>query len=142
MKYQIFKQKFSEMEGLNLRIREAKQGFLFYAFSTLLIALQFGLYITDSSILGLMDLEGWLFFITSCISSASSSDYPAITGRVSTLLISSRSSSSACRNWDTRYRPILVPPLPTRHSAESSLVGCQAFIPRQKAIRRWSEIQG
>lgn len=25
MKYQIFKQKFSEMEGLNLRIREAKQ---------------------------------------------------------------------------------------------------------------------
>ena len=70
MKYQIFKQKFSEMEGLNLRIREAKQGFLFYAFSTLLIALQFGLYITDSSILGLMDLEGWLFFITSCISHA------------------------------------------------------------------------
>ena len=47
MKYQIFKQKFSEMEGLNLRIREAKQGFLFFAFSTLLIALQFGLYITD-----------------------------------------------------------------------------------------------
>ena len=70
MKYQIFKQKFSEMEGLNLRIREAKQGFLFFAFSTLLIALQFGLYITDSSILGLMDLEGWLFFITSCISHA------------------------------------------------------------------------
>lgn len=70
MKYQIFKQKFSEMEGLNLRIREAKQGFLFYAFSTLLIALQFGLYITDSSILRLMDLEGWLFFITSCISHA------------------------------------------------------------------------
>lgn len=389
MKYQIFKQKFSEMEGLNLRIREAKQGFLFFAFSTLLIALQFGLYITDSSILGLMDLEGWLFFITSCIShaamfalipyllsliftfcrctktarivqivgiillciinylnsqvyaiyhfhingfvlsmvfgegageifnfdimlylkeialflvvaaivvgtwyasyllwkkrqkayawtiagciigctlfahlchiygafyqqpsvmkssallpyyfpttsnglllklgctppresmiqmngkqsadiqypiqplqkekmnpdslpniifilidswntrsltaecmpnayqfaqqnqwfsnhvsgsmepeavcSASSSDYPAITGRVLTLLISSRSSSSACRNWDTRYRPILVPPLPTRHSGESSLVGCQASIPRRKAIRRWSEIQG
>ena len=37
---------------------------------SLLIALQFGLYITDSSILGLMDLEGWLFFITSCISHA------------------------------------------------------------------------
>ena len=70
MKYQIFKQKSSEMEGLNLRIREAKQGFLFFAFSTLLIALQFGLYITDSSILELMDLEGWLFFITSCISHA------------------------------------------------------------------------
>lgn len=47
-----------------------KQGCLFYAFSTLLIALQFGLYITDSLILGLMDLEGWLFFITSCISHA------------------------------------------------------------------------
>ena len=70
MKYQIFKQKSSEMKGLNLRIREAKQGFLFFAFSTLLIALQFGLYITDSSILELMDLEGWLFFITSCISHA------------------------------------------------------------------------
>ena len=68
MKYQIFKQKSSEMKGLNLRIREVKQGFLFFAFSTLLIALQFGLYITDSSILELMDLEGWLFFITSCIS--------------------------------------------------------------------------
>ena len=38
MKYQIFKQKFSEMEGLNLRIREAKQGFLFFCL----------LYITDS----------------------------------------------------------------------------------------------
>lgn len=70
MKYQIFKQKSSEMKGQNLRIREAKQGFLFFAFSTLLIALQFGLYITDSSILELMDLEGWLFFITSCISHA------------------------------------------------------------------------
>lgn len=70
MKYQIFKQKSSEMKGQNLRIREAKQGCLFFAFSTLLIALQFGLYITDSSILGLMDLEGWLFFITSCISHA------------------------------------------------------------------------
>ena len=55
MKYQIFKQKSSEMKGLNLRIREAKQGFLFFAFSTLLIALQFGFYITDSSILELMD---------------------------------------------------------------------------------------
>lgn len=59
-----------------------------------------------------------------------------------TLLISSRSSSSAYRNWDTRYRPIRVPPLPTRLSGESSLAGCQASIPRQKAIRRWSEIQG
>ena len=29
MKYQIFKQKSSEMKGQNLRIREAKQGFLF-----------------------------------------------------------------------------------------------------------------
>ena len=34
MKYQIFKQKSSEMKGLNLRIREVKQGFLFFAFST------------------------------------------------------------------------------------------------------------
>lgn len=42
----------------SLIIKSIKQGFLFFAFSTLLIALQFGLYITDSSILGLMDLEG------------------------------------------------------------------------------------
>lgn len=54
----------------SLIIKSIKQGFLFFAFSTLLIALQFGLYITDSSILELMDLEGWLFFITSCISHA------------------------------------------------------------------------
>ena len=54
----------------SLIIKGIKQGCLFYAFSTLLIALQFGLYITNSSILEMMDLEGWLFFITSCISHA------------------------------------------------------------------------
>lgn len=54
----------------SLIIKGIKQNCLFYAFSTLLIALQFGLYITDSSILEMMDLEGWLFFITSCISHA------------------------------------------------------------------------
>ena len=74
MKYQIFKQKFSEMEGLNLRIREAKQGFLFYAFSTLLIALQFGLYITDSSILEMMDvprrLESYRLLVSYCSASS------------------------------------------------------------------------
>lgn len=58
------------MNYKSLIIKGLKQGCLFYAFSTSLIALQFGLYITDSSILGLMDLEGWLFFITSCISHA------------------------------------------------------------------------
>ena len=73
--------------------------------------------------------------------SVSSSDYHAITWRVSTLPISSRSSSSACRNWDTRYRPIRVPPLPTRHSAESSLAGFQASIPRRKERLRWNVIQ-
>mgnify|MGYP000740702389 FL=1 len=54
----------------SLIIKGIKQGCLFYAFSTLLITLQFGLYITDSSILEMMDLGGWLFFITSCISHA------------------------------------------------------------------------
>lgn len=58
------------MNYKSLIIKGIKQGCLFYAFSTLLITLQFGLYITDSSILEMMDLEGWLFFITSCISHA------------------------------------------------------------------------
>lgn len=238
MNYQNLKHKLPKMERQHTLLQEIKRGFLFFAFSTLLIALQFGLYITDSPILELMDFEGWLFFIASCIShaamfalipyllslifirfrwyktarivqiagvvllciinylnsqvyaiyhfhingfvlsmvfgegageifnfdmmlylkeialfvvvaamepeaaySVSSLDYRAITGRVSTLPISSRSLSSACRNWDTRYRPIRVPPLPTRHSAESSLAGFQAFIQKQKEKLRWSEIQ-
>ncbi len=44
---------------------------MFYAFSTLLIAVQFGSYITGSSMLDFMDFEGWIFFIASCISHAS-----------------------------------------------------------------------
>ncbi len=52
-------------------IRGLKQGCLFYAFSTLLIAVQFGSYITGSSMLDFMDFEGWIFFIASCISHAS-----------------------------------------------------------------------
>lgn len=52
-------------------IKGLKQGCLFYALSTLLLAIQFGSYIIGSSILDFMDIEGWLFFITSCISHAS-----------------------------------------------------------------------
>lgn len=48
-----------------------KRGFLFYALSVLVIALQFVSYIFGNSILDLMDLEGWLFFIASCVSHAS-----------------------------------------------------------------------
>lgn len=55
----------------NQLIKSIKQGFLFYAFSTILIAIQFGFYIVDSSILDYMDLEGWVFFAASCVSHAS-----------------------------------------------------------------------
>lgn len=48
-----------------------KQGCLFYALSTLLIAIQFGGYMIGSTILDFMDFEGWVFFIASCVSHAS-----------------------------------------------------------------------
>lgn len=48
-----------------------KRGFLFYALSVLVIAFQSVSYIFGNSILDLMDLEGWLFFIASCVSHAS-----------------------------------------------------------------------
>ena len=70
MNYQNLKHKLPKMERQHTLLQEIKRGFLFFAFSTLLIALQFGLYITDSPILELMDFEGWLFFIASCISHA------------------------------------------------------------------------
>ena len=51
MNYQNLKHKLPEMGRQHTLLHEIKRGFLFFAFSTLLIALQFGLYITDSPIL-------------------------------------------------------------------------------------------
>lgn len=48
-----------------------KLTFLVYAFSALLLAFIFGTYICGNTVLNLMNLEGWIFFITSCISHAS-----------------------------------------------------------------------
>lgn len=48
-----------------------KQGCLFYALSTLLLAIQFGSYIIGSTVLDFMDFEGWVFFIASSVSHAS-----------------------------------------------------------------------
>ena len=47
-----------------------KRGFLFYAASTLLLAVQLMCYLFGSSTIELMDFFGYLFFITSCISHA------------------------------------------------------------------------
>ena len=44
----------------NQFLNDMKQGLLFYAFSTILIATQFGFYIVGSPILDYMDLEGWV----------------------------------------------------------------------------------
>ena len=55
----------------NQLINGLKQGFLFYAFSTILIAIQFGFYIVGSPVLDYMDFEGWVFFAASCVSHAS-----------------------------------------------------------------------
>lgn len=55
----------------NQLINGLKQGFLFYAFSTILIAIQFGFYIVGSLVLDYMDFEGWVFFAASCVSHAS-----------------------------------------------------------------------
>lgn len=44
----------------NQLINGLKQGFLFYAFSTILIAIQFGFYIVGSPVLDYMDFEGSL----------------------------------------------------------------------------------
>lgn len=55
----------------NQLINGLKQGFLFYAFSTILIAIQFSFYIVGSPVLDYMDFEGWVFFAASCVSHAS-----------------------------------------------------------------------
>lgn len=46
------------------------RGFLFYALSTFAVAVQLGFNIEGSSILGMMNLEAWLFFAASCVSHA------------------------------------------------------------------------
>lgn len=47
-----------------------KRGFLFYAFSTLAVAVLMGFNITGSNIAEMMNLETWLFFLASCVSHA------------------------------------------------------------------------
>ena len=58
MNYQNLKHKLPEKGKQHTLVQKINQGSLFFAFSTLLIALQFGLYIIDSPILELMDFEG------------------------------------------------------------------------------------
>lgn len=48
-----------------------RRAFLFYVLATLLVALQFLLYTTSSSVVEAMDFEGWGFFIVSAVSHAS-----------------------------------------------------------------------
>lgn len=48
-----------------------KRSFLYFGFSAILIAIQFLFYLLNSPQLEMMDLSGWLFFIASCISHAS-----------------------------------------------------------------------
>ncbi len=47
-----------------------RRGFLFYALSSLLIAAQFVGYIFGNPVLGDMDAEGWVFFVSSCVGHA------------------------------------------------------------------------
>lgn len=47
-----------------------KQGFIYYVATSLIIAVQFFLYITKSSIASSMDSTGWLFYCTACLSHA------------------------------------------------------------------------
>lgn len=51
----------------NQLINGLKQGFLFYAFSTILIAIQFSFYIVGSPILDYMDLEGCSILCEPCL---------------------------------------------------------------------------
>ena len=61
----------------SLPIREGKErglmklSFLFYAFSSLLLAFMFCTYMIGSSVLSSMNFEGWVFFVVSAISHAS-----------------------------------------------------------------------
>ena len=52
-------------------IYSLKKGFVFYALSTIATALLMVGFIDGTSIAELMDVEGWVFFIASCISHAS-----------------------------------------------------------------------
>lgn len=46
------------------------KGVIYYFLSTLLLALTFFCYIIGSTILPVMDIMGWLFFVLSCLSHA------------------------------------------------------------------------
>lgn len=52
-------------------IDSLKRGFLFYSFSAIIIAVQFIFYMYGNPVVELMDFEGWLFFVASCVSHAS-----------------------------------------------------------------------
>ena len=47
-----------------------KQGFIYYVVTALIIAVQFFLYLSKSSISSSMDTTGWLFYTTACLSHA------------------------------------------------------------------------
>ena len=74
-------------------IKGLKQGCLFYALSTLLLAIQFGCYIIGSSILDFMDFEGWIFFIASCVSHAS--QFALVPYLLGTIVLACRCPKSA-----------------------------------------------
>ena len=70
-----------------------KQGCLFYALSTLLLAIQFGSYIIGSTVLDFMDFEGWVFFIASSVSHAS--QFALIPYLLGTIVLACRCHKSA-----------------------------------------------
>ena len=47
-----------------------RKAFLYYALATLLLAMQFLMFIKGSAVLQVMDAAGWAFFLTSCLSHA------------------------------------------------------------------------
>lgn len=54
-----------------------RKGYYFYLFTTAIIAIQFIGYLLHSQIISIMDLGGWTFYLTSCISHAACLALPA-----------------------------------------------------------------
>jgi hypothetical protein len=50
--------------------KSLSEGFIFYAISTLTIAIQFLFYLIHSPRLAMMDVGGWMFYITAACSHA------------------------------------------------------------------------
>ena len=50
--------------------KSLREGFIFYAISTLTIAIQFLFYLINSPRLAMMDVGGWMFYITAACSHA------------------------------------------------------------------------